>query len=303
MIATRRLGLVTASVIVALAVAVPAAAQGKSGSAPGQNKDKKSTPPSSSALPAVAVTPGASSASPLSWIDDASLLPPGSVAFTISVARWSGADLSEVNAPVIDAAFGLTKRFQLSATSPHVVGSADDTGPVGGWGTSYFSGKVALLDDSDGSGVKLAVSPLLEVLGEGAVQSLAEGESRYQVGLPVSIEVTRGAVRMFGAAGLFSRGAWFAGGGAGFPLTPRMGASMSFTRSWAQTEVEGVHRNRSEISGGVYYFVKPQIAVYGSLGHTIATTDENGAGMSMGTGVTFLLVPPQRTAGTSRTRR
>ena len=303
MIATRRLGLATASVIAALAVALPAAAQGKSGSAPGKNKDKESTPPSSSSLPAVAVTPGASSASPLSWIDDASLLPPGSVALTVSVARWSGSDLSEVNAPVVDAAFGLTKRFQLSATIPHVVGGADDTGPVGGWGTSYFSGKVALLDDSDGSGVKLAVSPLFEVLGDGAVQSLPEGESRYQVGLPVSIEVTRGTVRMFGAAGLFSRGAWFAGGGVGFPLTSRMGTSMSFTRSWAQTDVEGVHRNRSEISGGVYYFVTPQIAAYGSLGHTIATSDENGAGLSLGTGVTVLLTTPQRTAGTSRTRR
>ena len=301
MIAVRRLGLATASVIAALAVALPAAAQGKSGSAPGKNKDTKSTPPSSSSLPALTI--GSSSASPLSWIDDASLLPPGSAAFTISVMRWSGTDLSEVSAPIVDAAFGLTKRVQLSATIPHVVGSADGTGPVGGWGTSYFSGKVALLDESDDSGVKLAVSPLLEVLGEGAVQSLAEGESRYQVGLPVSVEVARGSVRMFASAGLFSRGAWFAGGGAGFQLTPRMGASMSVTRSWAKTDVEGVHRNRAEISGGVFYFVKPQIAAYGSLGHTIATTDENGAGMSVGTGVTFLLAPRQRTAGKPRTSR
>ena len=301
MIAIRRLRLVAASVIAALAVALPAAAQGKSGSAPGKNKDRKSTPPSSSSLPALAT--GASSASPLSWIDDASLLAPGSAALTISMARWSGADLSEVDAPIVDAAFGVTKRFQLSATIPRVVGSADGTGPVGGWGTSYFSGKIALLDDSDDSGFKLAVSPLLEVLSEGAVQSLAAGESRYQVGLPVSVEAARGSVRMFGAAGLFSRGAWFAGGGAGFQLTPRMGASMSVTRSWAKTDVEGVHRDRSEISGGVFYFVKPHIAVYGSVGHTIATTDENGAGLSVGTGVTFLLVPRQRPAGKPSPRR
>lgn len=301
MIAVRRLGLAAASVIAALAVALPAAAQGKSGSAPGQNKDKKSTPPSSSSLPALAT--GASSASPLSWIDDASLLAPGSAALTISVARWSGADLSEVDAPIVDAAFGVTKRFQLSATIPRVVGSADGTGPVGGWGTSYFSGKIALLDDSDASGFKLAVSPLLEVLSEGAVQSLPEGESRFQIGLPISMEVARGGVRMFAATGLFSRGAWFAGGGAGFQLTPRMGASVSVTRSWAKTDVEGVHRNRSEISGGVFYFVNPQIAVYGSVGHTIATTDENGAGMSIGTGVTFLLAPRQRTAGKPSSRR
>ena len=288
MIAIRRLGLLTASVIAALAVALPAAAQGHSGSAPGKNKYKKSTPPSSTSLPGP--TTGASGASPLSWIDDASLLEPGSVALTVSVMRWSGADLSEVDAPIVDAAFGLTKRFQLSATVPRVVGSADGTGPVGGFGTSYFIGKVALLDDSE---VKLAVSPLVEILGEGAVQSLPAGESRYQVGLPVSVEVARGPVRMFAATGFFTRGAWFGGGGAGFQLTPQIGASMSITRSWAKTDVEGVHRDRSEISGGVSYFLKPQIAVYGAVGHTIATTDENGAGMSMSTGVTFLLASRQ----------
>jgi hypothetical protein len=82
-----------------------------------------------------------------------------------------------------------------------------------------------------------------------------------------------------------------------------MGASASLTRSWAQTEIEGFHRDRSEISGGVYYFVKPEIAAYGSIGHTIATAEENGAGLSLGAGVTFLLVPPQRPAGKSSQRR
>ena len=298
MIGIRRVGLATASVITALVVAVPAAAQGKSGSAPGQNKDKKSTPPSSNSLPAL--TPGASSASPISWIDDASLLPPGAGAFTISFVRWSGTDMSEVDAPVVDAAFGVTRRFQLSATIPHVVGSADGTGPVGGLGTSYFCGKIALLDDPD---AKLAVSPLLEVLGEGAALSLAPGESRVQIGVPISIEVPLGTVRLFAATGFFTRGAWFGGGGAGFVLTPQMGATVSFNRSWAKTDAAGVQRDRAELSGGVYYFVNPKIAVYGSLGHTIATSDENGAGMSIGTGVTFLMVPRQPTTRKPGTRR
>jgi hypothetical protein len=199
--------------------------------------------------------------------------------------RWAGADASEVDIPVIDAAFGLTKRVQISATVPRVVGSPEGTGAVAGLGTSYFSGKVALLDDP---AVKVAVSPLLEVLGTGAKQSLTAGESRYQVGVPISVEITRGATRLFGVTGFFSRGAWFAGGGAGFELTPRTGASVAFTRSWA-SELDGLNRNRSELSGGVSYFVRPQIAVYGSLGRTIATTDENGAGTTFSTGVTFLL--------------
>jgi hypothetical protein len=289
----RRFSSVAAIVIAALAVTVPVAAQGKSSSAPG--KLKKGTPPSSTPLPGPTTTSAGSSpistvtgASPLSWVDDASLLEPGSVLLTVSVMRWSGSGVSEVDFPIVDAAFGLTKRFQLSATIPRVVGGPDESGAVGGLGTSYFSGKIALVANPD---FKVAVSPLLEVLGTGAVQALPEGESRYQIGVPVSLEVARGPVRMFAATGFFTRGAWFAGGGAGFQLTPEMGASMSFTRSWATTELEGLRRSRSELSGGVSYFVASQVAVYGSLGHTIGTTDENGAGLSIGGGVSFFFVP------------
>ena len=120
---------------------------------------------------------------------------------------------------------------------------------------------------------------------------LAPGESRLQLGLPISLEVTQGPARMFAATGFFSRGAWFAGGGAGVQATPRVGLSMSFTRSWAKTDRAGVTRDRREVSGGVSYFATPQVGLYGSVGHTIATTDDNGAGMSVSGGVTFLLTP------------
>jgi hypothetical protein len=201
--------------------------------------------------------------------------------------RWSGTDLSEVNVPVIDASVGLAPRFQIGASVPHIVGSADGTGPVGGIGTSYISSKIALMTGA--SGVKLAVSPVIEVLGEGAVQALAPGEGRTQFGVPVSLEVGQGPARVFASTGFFTRGARFVGGGVGIQATPTMGASLSFTRSWANGGTTGVSRDRRELSGGVSYFVKPQIGVYGALGRTIATTDDNGAGTTMSGGVTFLL--------------
>ncbi len=266
----------------ALAVAVTAHAQGHGN---GNANGHKSQPPSSSALLSPAST---TSASPLSWIDDASLLAPGSMTLTISALRWSGADLSEVDVPIVDAAVGVTKRLQIGASIPHVVGSADGTGPVGGLGTAYITGKVGLLSERE---VKIAVSPVLEILGAGAAQALPVGDSRYQLGLPVSLEVVQGSVRLFAATGFFTRGARFAGGGTGFQLTPKTGASATFTRSWAKTDVDGVNRDRREVSGGMSYFVRPQIAVYGSLGHTIATADESGAGTTISGGVTFLLTP------------
>jgi len=112
-----------------------------------------------------------------------------------------------------------------------------------------------------------------------------------QFGLPVSLEVSQGAARVFASTGFFSRGAWFAGGGAGMQATPRVGVSASFTRSWASADPSGVTRDRRELSGGVAYSATPRLAVYVSLGHTIATTDENVAGATVAAGVTFLLAP------------
>jgi hypothetical protein len=271
----------------ALAIAVPVHAQGKSG-----GKGHQSSPPSSSPLP-IAVVGTSSGASPMSWLDDATLLPPGSMSLTVSAVRWSGTDLAETDFPVVNAAIGLAPRFQIGVSVPHVVGSADGTGPAGGVGTSYLSSKIALLTGAS-SGVKVAVSPMIEILGEGAVQAIPAGESRIQVGLPISVEISQGTARVFASTGVFSRGAWFAGGGVGVQATSRVGASVSLTRAWGGADASGVARDRRELSGGVAYSVSPLVAVYGTLGRTVATTDENGAGTTVGAGVSFLLAPPPR---------
>ena len=285
MTATRPVSKAMASAALVLAVALPVHAQGKSN---GNGNAHKSSPPSSSPLPSATTGPAAI-ASPIAWLDDASLLAPGSTSLTISTMRWAGTDLSEVHFPIVEASFGLTPRFQIGASVPHTVGSADGTGPAGGFGTSFISSKIAVLTGE--SGVKLAVSPMIEVLAPGAAQTLAPTEGRTQLGLPVSVEFTRGSARIFASTGFFSHGVWFAGGGAGVQATSKVGASFSFTRSWVNGDTTGVSRDRQELSGGVSYLIRPQMAVYGSLGQTIATTDDNGAGTTISGGVTFLFTP------------
>jgi hypothetical protein len=282
MTASRHPSAVMASAALVLALAVPVHSQGKSNS---NGNGHKSSPPSSSPLPSPATGPAAG-ASPLAWFDDASLLAPGSMSVTVSTTRWSGADLSEVTFPIIEASVGLAPRFQIGASVPHIVGSADGAGPVGGVGTSYISSKIALLTGA--SGVKLAVSPVIEVLGEGTVQALAPGDGRTQFGVPVSLEVGQGPARAFASTGFFSRGVWFAGGGVGVQATPKVGVSLSFTRAWANDSTAGASRDRRELSGGVSYVVRPQIGVYGALGRTIGTTDDNGAGTTISGGVSVL---------------
>jgi hypothetical protein len=272
-----------ASSVLVLAIATPLHAQGKGN---GNGNAHKSGAPSSIPLPSPTIGP-ASSASPLAWLDDASLLAPGLASLTTGISRWSGADLSQVDFPLVEAAVGLTPRFQMGASVTHIVGSADGTGPAGGVGTSYISGKIALLDSR--SRVKLALSPVLQILGAGAVQP--DG-SRAQIGLPVNAEVVQGPARLFASTGFFSQGSWFAGGGVSAQATPKVGMVASFTRSWSNDSVLGVPRNRQELSGGVSYAIRARVGAYAALGRTIATSDEDGAGTTLSGGISVLLDTP-----------
>jgi hypothetical protein len=288
MIAARRASLVIASATLALALTVPtrAAAQGN-----GNGKGHKSTPPSRSVLPSpTAAGATAGGASPLAWIDDASVLAPGTVSVSIFALRWQGADLSEVSVPIVDIVAGLTPRVQLGASIPRVGGTADPAGAGGGVGTSYFSVKIALPTGGT-SGFKLAVAPTLEVLGDGARQSLAPGDRRTQLGLPVMAEIERGAARLFGSAGYFSRGAWFAGGGVGAQASPRVAVSAAFSRAWSTDAATALVRDRKEISGGAALSVTPHLSLFGSLGRTVATADSDGAGTTVAAGISLLIGP------------
>jgi hypothetical protein len=131
------------------------------------------------------------------------------------------------------------------------------------------------------------------MLGSGVLQSLEPGARRVQFGLPVSAELDRGALRLFAGGGYFSGGVWFSGVGGGIRVTPKVFLSGSFSRAWRRADVPDVpsDRDRNEISGSAAYAVTPRISVFGSLGRTIATLDENGAGTTLGCGVSWFFKP------------
>jgi hypothetical protein len=284
--------MIAASALLALAVAVPALAQGNSGahkpsttspgnsgSAPGRNRGV----PSSNVSPATAT-----GVVPFAWIDDASMLNQGAVALSISAFRWSGSGVSEVDLPIVGVSVGAAPRFQIGASIPNVIDNPD-AGVVGGLGTTYISGKIGLLT---GNMVKLAAAPTLQILGDGALQSFTAGERRTQFGLPVSIEGDSGIVRVFASGGGFSPGIWFAGGGVGVSATSQVSVSGSFSRAWtnaSETTVAG--SSRQELSGTVAYSPTSQFTVFGSVGHTVATTDANGAGATVSGGMVFVVSP------------
>ena len=65
----------------------------------------------------------------------------------------------------------------------------------------------------------VAVGPTLEILSTASLQSGPAGQGRAQWGLPVSVEIDRGAARIYGSSGYFSPAIWYAGAGFGRPVS------------------------------------------------------------------------------------
>jgi len=278
---------IAAGALCALAAA-PAFAQGNS-NGKGKGLGNKHGAPSRNELPATGI--GSSAASPLAWIDDANLIEPGAMSFAVTMMRWQGNGIGETDVPIVDVAAGLAPRVQISASVPHVIGSSDPSGAAGGIGTTFLSAKYGAWQNA-ALGVKVAVAPTIEILGEAAAESLGPGVSRTQWGVPASFELDQGIGRLYASGGYFARGIWFAGVGAGVQPTERIGLSISFSRAWAradQTVTDVPARNRNEISGGASYTLTRQISVFGSVGHTINTLEDNGAGMTVAAGIAFFV--------------
>jgi hypothetical protein len=267
-----------ASAILALAVSPPAFAAGK-----GQ-PDKHGAPPSRTDLASPAAV------TPFAWIDDASTLEPGSVFVATSALSWHGGGASEIDIPIVDAAIGLTPHVQLSASVPTSIGSGDPTGAAGGVGTAYFSAKIGL-SNRKSRGVRFAVTPTLEVLSRGVMDNVGPGEKRAHWGAPVSAEIERGRLRAYSGAGYFSRGVWFTGAGGSYQARRKLFVSATFSRSWRRDEsglVPFGERGRTDVGGGVSYALRPQMTVFTSVGRTIATLAQNGAGTSISGGASVL---------------
>jgi hypothetical protein len=266
--------------------------QGRGQQGKGPQGKGQGAPPSRNQLAPVASAevPVSIATTPIAWVDDATLLAPGTVALSVSAVRWSGVDVSEVDAPIVSAAMGLTPRVQLGASVPRTIGSSDPTGAAGGVGTSVFGAKVQVFSAAN-AGVKLAATPTLLVLGEGVAAALGPNEGRARWGLPVSAEVDRGALRLYGGGGYFSPGLWFTGAAFAVQAAPKLIVNAGVSRAW-RTADQGVDialsdRDRKEVTGGAAYVLASHLVAFGSIGRTFATLDENGAGTTLSGGVSI----------------
>lgn len=281
-----------AALVLTVALGSPAAAQGKSQQSHGKGGQGK---PSQSVLPGPSGGGGASpgtAAAPFAWLDNAALLPAGLVWVGFSVTRWQGGGLSEVNVPVVDAAVGLTPRLQFGASVPRIAASADAAEPGASLGTAFFNVKIAAYQN-DARGVGLAVAPTIEVLSQAAAVTTTDGQSRTQFGLPVSLDIRRGLARFYGSTGYFSPGVWFAGAGVTGMVSQRVGMALSFSRAWSSASAVDptAAASRNDVSGSVSFDIASHVGLFGSIGRTIGTAVEQGAGTTLSVGVSLTAGP------------
>jgi hypothetical protein len=223
-----------------------------------------------------------------SWLDDASVLPPGQGSLTLSFAYWRTPAYREFDAPAIDTGVGLTRRVQLNASLPYYYAN-EPGGPVTrGVGDFYLSTKIQLRDPAGrGHRVGFSVTPLVEVRSYAAPDS-----SRASWALPGSIELQRPRWRAFASAGYFSRGALFASGAVQASLSERVAAVGTITRSHSVRRDDlsvalGLAQSRTDVSGSVGIGVTPATSVFVAVGRTISRRDANSSTLSVTGGVAF----------------
>src|SRR5262245_50864161 len=215
-----------ASLVAAAVLALPALAAAQGNSAFGHSHNgSRVTAPSSTSSSAPGSSASVTSEGPSygvdvrnfgTWLDDASVMGPGSGFVTLGFSFWRGPEFREFDFPMIDSGFAIHQRVQVGMSFPYYYAGPPGGPVVRGIGNVYMTGKVQLRDPSS-QPVGFALTPMLEVLDAAPLT----GGNRVNWALPANVEFRREGWRAFGSGGYFSRGALFASGAVEAALTER----------------------------------------------------------------------------------
>jgi hypothetical protein len=227
-----------------------------------------------------------------SWLDDATVLDPGSGFVSVGLGVWQSPEYREIDLPTIDSGFAVNRRLQVGMTIPYYHASVAGVPAAHGFGDVYLNAKVQLrAPGAAQTGVSMI--PMLEILSVAPV----DGGSRVQWALPVSVERQMSGWRLMASGGYFSRGALFGAAALEFALSDRAWLTGSLSHSYSTHHDDlsaalGFHKARTDVSGGLTYALRPDVAVYGTLGRTISAQDANSASLIASAGISFGLRHP-----------
>jgi hypothetical protein len=272
--------------IVIACAAAPAAAQGR-----GKAKGGRSGPATTGTAAPVA-TSGAGIRQFGSWLDDASVLSPGDAWTAISLGHYRSLGGRQTDFPVIDAGMGVTARTQFGISLPYYRMHFVDGTNLAGFGDVFLSGKVSVVDPSDGKhSVGFSLSPVVEIANDPM-----PGMSRFSWGLPINFEYRASRYRVFGSSGYFSRGAIFGSGALEVPLHERVivTSALTHTRSIKQdlaADALGLSKSRSDVTASAAFFVTEAMAAFVGTGRSLSNADGTGTTFMLTGGISFTFAP------------
>jgi hypothetical protein len=273
-------------VLVLSVMASPVAAKGN-GHAYGHAK--RGGGPSAAAAPELQLPGGTGVRNFGSWLDDASIMPQGTGAMTVSFGYWRTPLFNEWDVPVADVSIGIAPRVQFGASMPYFHAS-EIGGPVArGFGDLYLSAKVQLREASPTHHkLGFSVTPVLEILSTAP----AADASRMSWALPISAEWQANRWRTFGSAGYFSRGSLFASGALELAMTSRAYLTGTLTQSHSVKRDDlsaalGYAQTRLDVNGAVSAALSDTLTAFGSVGRTLSKRDPNSATIMISAGVSI----------------
>jgi hypothetical protein len=257
--------LLAAAFLSVAATAAPAAAQGKS------PLHRTRDTPSATSSPATSEGQQLYSGS---WIDDASLVPAGSVFMSFSAAAWSASGLRQFDVPVINMAAGVAPRANIGASVPFYYASDATGASARGVGEVFLYTKILLREPpllSDG--VAIAIAPVVEITRDSTATSGAATQTSWAA--PVSIELRHGQSRIYASGGYFSRGALF--GSVGVSATARRVTLLAqiadtYATSAQVSTTTPVNRRETDVGVGASVTLTPTSAMYVAVGRSYTGT-------------------------------
>jgi hypothetical protein len=199
-----------------------------------------------------------------SWLDDASVVGPGAVWAAISFVVAEG---GHYYFPVVDVAMGATPRTQAGLSVPiSRIPEGDGTGAS--LGQAFFYAKWQLRDAAARDGrLGVAITPVLEIS-----RSEIDASQELSVGIPVNLEVRRGAVRAYGSVGFFTRGALFQSAALELTASPRVSVTATIGHTYstsADSIVDPRGRHRTDFGLGTMVSLNQAFAVFGAAGRSM----------------------------------
>jgi hypothetical protein len=283
-------------ILVGLAFPGLADAQGKGRpKAPRGSTPTTTTPtsPSASSSETTSTTAAVPTAVPIStyrqfgaWLDDASAAGRGEGYTSIGVGHWRMLGSTQTNLPMVGVGIGVTDRMQVAASVPFYRASYEG-GSASGMDDVYLSGKYTIIDPTlTLSEFGLAISPTMELLSAGSP------DGRVHFAIPVSVELRRLPFRVYGSAGLFTRGSFFSGAALEWSSPGGMVLSGALTQSYslkddAVLDSMGIGRQRMDVSLGVAHQLGTMAAAFVNVGRSLTSVEEGGTSLALSGGVSF----------------